>query len=74
MSQNISNLKAAKLQSEAVPSKEGKSKYIQEKIMLALVLVFFGGIISLTVVPEPFTGVAMTLIVFLTLLAMFRFN
>lgn len=58
---------------EATPSKEGSGKYAQEKIMLGLILVFFGGILALTFIPQPFTGAVMGLIVFLTLVAMFRF-
>ena len=58
----------------SIPSREGASKYVQEKVMIALGLVFFGGVLALTIVPAPFTGAAMGLIVFLTLVAMFRFN
>jgi hypothetical protein len=57
-----------------VSSKEGSSRYVQEKVMAALGLVFFGGVLAMTVVPAPFSGVAMGIILFLTLVAMFRFN
>ena len=55
-------------------SKEGTSKFAQEKIMLALVLVFFLGVVALTLVPPQFSGAAMGLILFLTMVALFRFN
>lgn len=57
----------------APPSKEGRS-YVQEKVMAKLALVFFVGVVALTLVPAPYTGLAMGIIVFLTLVAMFRFN
>lgn len=69
-----SDTQQSPISGEAPPSKEGSSKYAQEKIMLALTLVFFGGILALTFIPQPFTGAAMGLIVFLTLVAMFRFQ
>ena len=56
------------------PSKEGSSRRIQERIMVLLGLVFFGGILAHTFIPEPFNGAAMGLILFLTLVAMYRFN
>lgn len=62
------------VRSKAPESKEGTGRYVQEKIMVGLALVFFLGVFALTVVPTQFTGVAMGLIVFLTLVAMFRFN
>lgn len=63
-----------KPKSEKPLSKEGTGRYAQEKIMLGLIMVFVGGVLAMTFVPEPFRGVAMGLIVFLTMLVMFRFN
>lgn len=55
----------------APASKEGKGRHVQEKIMLSLGAVFFGGTILLTVLPEEFRGVTMSLITGLTVMAMF---
>lgn len=55
-------------------SREGKSRYAQEKVMLGLILVFFLGVAVLTVVPKAYTGLAMGLIMTATVLAMFRFK
>ncbi len=55
-------------------SKEGSGRYVQEKVMAGLVLVFFLGVVALTVVPEPFNDAAMALVIILTVLAMFKFN
>lgn len=77
-SQSTSPLENSTLETKPVPeqkpaSKEG-SRYVQEKVMLALTLVFFAGVFALTVVPEPFRGAAMGLIIFLTVIAMFKFS
>ncbi len=61
-------------QNTAPSSKEGSGRFVQEKIMLALSLIFFLGWAALTFVPSPFNGPAMGLIVFLTVFAMYRFN
>lgn len=44
----------------------------QEKAMIGLSIVFFGGVLLLTVVPETFRGISMTLLTFLTVFVMFR--
>ncbi len=62
------------IKSASSASKEGSGKHVQEKIMLGLCLIFFGGVLALTLVPQPFNGAAMGLITFLTLVVMFRFN
>lgn len=53
-------------------SAEKPSPHIQEKVMLALVLVFVGGVLGMTIIPEPFNGVVSGLVLFLALVAMFR--
>ncbi len=49
-----------------------KRRFTQEKIMLALCLVFFGGILLLTIFPEPYKGVAMGALSILTLFILFK--
>jgi hypothetical protein len=56
----------------APTASEGNSRRVQEKVMLALILVFFFGVVALTFIPKPFTDVAMVLVVFLTLVALFK--
>ncbi len=58
-------------QKNRTPSKEGKGKHVQEKIMFGLCLVFFVGVITLVYVPKQFEGPAMGLITFATIYAMF---
>jgi len=59
---------------QAPASREGSSRYAQEKVMFGLVVVFFAGVAVLTLVPKAFTGLAMGLIMTATVFAMFRFK
>lgn len=48
-----------------------KPRRLQERIMLAIGLVFFGGIAAYAIIPPPLNGAASGVVLFLTLLAMF---
>jgi hypothetical protein len=73
--QDRSQTNPIRKESPAPLSREVDSnKYIQEKIMLGLIMVFFGGVLALTFIPDPFKSLAMGLIVFLTMVAMFKIH
>lgn len=59
---------------QATPSKEGKGRYAQEKVMISLVVVFVLGVLVLTFIPKNLSGIVMPLVMTATLFAMFGFK
>lgn len=63
LSQELAQNKPVSSESSAASPKRS---YTLEKAMLMLTLVFFGGIVAMTVLEPPYEGMAMTAIVALT--------
>ena len=56
------------------PTSKPKRKWSQERAMLVLTLVFFGGVVALTIIPEehPMRAVFMPLFIGLVAWALFK--
>jgi preprotein translocase subunit SecG len=52
-------------------SKEKKGRFVLEKIMILMGILFFGGTIALTVIPAPYNSMVVGLVSILTIYVIF---